>query len=82
MTEENPETIGINPFTTIFQPNEEEANTITFSIQSESPWIMRLTPKNTIEFNRKDYPNLTENDFAERVVKILETIFVKYPEVK
>lgn len=45
---------------------------ILFQVQDK--WIMRLTPDG-IKFNRHDFPDLTENDFAEEIIKIMENNF-------
>ena len=41
------------------------------------PWIMKITADGKIKFNRDEYPNLTECEFAEKVVELLEEIKIK-----
>lgn len=43
----------------------------------EGKWIMRITADYHIEFNREEFPNLTMDEFAGQVVKILESMIVK-----
>lgn len=38
-------------------------------------WIMRLTGEGRLQFNRDAYPNLTPDEFAEKVVTVLEDNF-------
>ena len=45
-------------------------------IADSNSWIMRATTEGKIEFNYKDYPNFSEDDFAVRVLDILKTQWV------
>lgn len=55
---------------------------ITFSVVvlnedpelTERVWIMKLTPQG-IRFNRENFPTLKEEDFAEKIIEILENHF-------
>lgn len=44
-----------------------------------SPWVMRIELRREcppiIRFNRKEFPNCAEDEFAERVMKALEDKF-------
>lgn len=59
---EPPEPLDI----TIFKP---ENPSITF--QADNGWVMRIT-KGRIVFNRENFPDLCEDEFAYGVLKILE----------
>lgn len=51
---------------------ETKESTINFFLSSdEDDWVMRITP-GKIHFNRERFPSLTEDEFAEGVLKILE----------
>ena len=51
---------------------EDLARKIIFEV-AEDEWIMEICMKEKkIRFNREKYPNFTEDDFAEKVIEILE----------
>lgn len=52
---------------------EEVKNEIGFWPNgNDAPWIMKLSEKGGIEFNRESYPNSSPDDFADAVIQILE----------
>ncbi len=42
-------------------------------ITGEFGWLMRISPHGKVEFNREEFPDLAADDFADRVMRILET---------
>lgn len=51
-------------------PNKIILSDLEFPVR----WVMRVTSEGRIQFNREGYPELTEDDFAKRVLEILETM--------
>jgi len=56
------------------KPEENEKSQLFFSLDQN--WIMKIS-ENKIYFNRDKFPDFSENDFAERVIKILEDTVLK-----
>ncbi len=44
----------------------------SFTLSEPENWIMNITPEGKFEFNRADYPLMTEDDFAKKVIDILQ----------
>ncbi len=44
------------------------------SFMQNKTWIMKLTSQG-IKFNREEFPDLCEDDFASKIVEILEMCF-------
>ena len=57
---------------TTIERNEGKPNEITFHCPCDSIWIMKITDTGKIKFNRGDYPDMCEDEFAQRVFRLLE----------
>lgn len=49
--------------------SEEQDQSIDFSIEDD--WMMKIT-KTGVKFNREKWPDIAEDEFAERVLRFLE----------
>lgn len=55
---------------------DDKFKDIIFS--TDAGWLMKLTGDGKILFNKKKFPDMAANDFAEEVVKILEKIKLRF----
>ncbi len=65
---------------------EEKPSTITFIPDKDMPWIMKICKIDEsyrIVFNREDYPNALQDDFAREVCKLIEIcpVFSKFNQL-